>query len=146
MIRLLVIRYPGLPLMGLLLLAGCGALTKLSEVGRPPALSPSSDPTEVASYRPLTMPMPAAQIASPQVNALWRNGSRAFFKDQRAAAVGDILTVMVNISDTASLQNNTAANRKANESLGVPNLLGLEHAFPRLFGAANGGSLGSVRI
>jgi flagellar L-ring protein precursor FlgH len=124
-----------------LLLAGCGALTKLSEVGRPPMMTPSSDPTEAATYRPMTMPMPSPQIAAPQVNTLWRNGSRAFFKDQRAASVGDILTVMVNISDTANMQNNTDANRKANESMGVPNLLGLENAFPRLFGAANGNSL-----
>jgi flagellar L-ring protein precursor FlgH len=86
----------------------------------------------------MTMPMPTPQTAAPQANSLWRAGSRAFFKDQRAAQVGDILTVLVNIADAASLTNNTAANRKGNESLGLPNLLGLETtAIPRLLTGAN---------
>ena len=121
-----------------LLLAGCGNLQRLSEVGRPPAMTQPGDPTQEASWRPLTMPMPAPQTALPQANSLWRSGSRAFFKDQRAAQVGDILTVMVNIADAASLKNNTTANRKGSESLGLPNLLGLETtAIPRLLTGAN---------
>ena len=123
-------------------LAGCGNLQRLSEVGRPPAMTQPGDPTQEAGYRPLSMPMPAAQTAVPQANSLWRSGSRAFFKDQRAASVGDILTVMVNIADTATLKNATTANRKGNESLGLPNLLGLEAtAIPRLLSGANMESL-----
>ncbi|MCC6719729.1 MAG: flagellar basal body L-ring protein FlgH [Acetobacteraceae bacterium] len=119
--------------IALLALAGCGNLQRLSEVGRPPAMTQPGDPTQEASWRPLTMPMPTPQTAAPQANSLWRSGSRAFFKDQRAATVGDILTVLVNIADAASLKNNTTANRKGNESLGLPNLLGLEATvIPRL--------------
>ncbi len=120
------------------LLGGCGNLQRLSEVGRPPSMTQPTDPTQEASYRPMTMPMPAPQTAVPMANSLWRSGSRAFFKDQRAAQVGDILTVLVNIADTASLKNNTAASRKGNESLGLPNLLGLETtAIPRLLTGAD---------
>ncbi len=120
------------------LLGGCGNLQRLSEVGRPPSMTQPTDPTQEASYRPMTMPMPAPQTAVPMANSLWRSGSRAFFKDQRAAHVGDILTVLVNIADTASLKNNTAASRKGNESLGLPNLLGLETtAIPRLLTGAD---------
>ena len=120
------------------LLGGCGNLQRLSEVGRPPSMTQPADPTQEASYRPMTMPMPAPQTAVPMANSLWRSGSRAFFKDQRAAQVGDILTVLVNIADAASLKNNTAANRKGNESLGLPNLLGLETtAIPRLLTGAD---------
>jgi flagellar L-ring protein precursor FlgH len=106
------------------LLGGCGALSRLSEVGRPPAMTPSSDPTKEENYRPMTMPMPAPQAAPPQANSLWRNGSRAFFKDQRAAAVGDIVTVLVKITDAADMKNTTAANRSGNEGMGLPNLFG----------------------
>ena len=70
------------------LLGGCGSLQRLSEVGRAPEMTPSSDPTKDPTWRPMTMPMPTAQAAAPQANALWRPGSRAFFKDQRASQVG----------------------------------------------------------
>ncbi len=127
-----------------LALAGCGNLTRLSEIGRPPAMSAITDPTKEAGYRPLTMPMPALQTAAPQIGTLWRNGSRAFFKDQRAAAVGDILTVLVNIADTADLKNGTTASRNGSETMGLPNLFGLQAAVPHLLKGATASSLVSA--
>ena len=112
------------------LLGGCGSLQRLSEVGKPPAMTPTSDPTKDPAWRPLTMPMPAAQVAAPQANALWRPGSRAFFKDQRAAQVGDIVTVLISTTDSADVENNTATTRNGNETMGVPNMFGLEIADP----------------
>ena len=129
-------RYFGVLLVLPLSLSGCGTLTRLSEVGRPPEMTPSSDPTREPNYQPMTMPMPAGQVAAPQVGALWRAGSRAFFKDQRAAQVGDILTVLVNIADTADLKNNTAATRNSNEAMGLPNLFGLETIQPKALAGA----------
>ena len=78
--------------------------------------------------------MPRPQTEPAEANSLWRQGSRAFFKDQRAANVGDIVTVLVNITDNADLKNESSATRNGNESLGVPNLLGLERSVPRVFG------------
>lgn len=117
-----------------LLLPACGSLQRLSEVGRPPSMTPSSDPTADPAYRPITMPMPRPQTEPAEANSLWRQGSRAFFKDQRAANVGDIVTVLVKITDNADLKNESAATRNGNEALGVPNLLGLERSVPRVFG------------
>ena len=124
-----------------LLLTGCGVLGRLSEVGQPPEMSKSSDPTKEASYRPMTMPMPTPQTAAPQIGSLWRTGSRAFFKDQRAAQVGDLLTVLVNATDTADVKNATTASRTGAETMGVPNLLGLESALPHLLPGATASSL-----
>jgi flagellar L-ring protein precursor FlgH len=125
-----------------LLLSGCGALSKLSEIGRPPEMTPSSDPTKEASYRPMTMPMPAVQTATPQVGALWRSGSRAFFKDQRAALVGDILTVLVNITDAADIVDGTTATRTGSEAMGLPNLFGLEATvIPKLLAGSTASNL-----
>jgi flagellar L-ring protein precursor FlgH len=125
-------------------LASCGALTRLSEVGRPPSMTAITDPTTDAGYRPLTMPMPALQTAMPQSNALWRDGSRAFFKDQRAAQVGDIVTILVNITDTADLKNNTTASRTGSEAMGLPNLFGFEAAIPKVLAGATASSLVSA--
>ena len=124
-----------------LCLGACGNLTKLSEIGRPPAMSPITDPTKEAGYRPLSMPMPTLQVYEPQAGTLWRNGSRAFFKDQRAAGVGDILTVLVNITDTADLKNGTSATRSGNETLGLPHLLGVEALVPHLYAGATASNL-----
>jgi flagellar L-ring protein FlgH len=113
------------------LLSGCGALTRLSEVGRDPKMSPSGDPTQDPSYRPLTLPMPAREPPPTDANALWRSGSRAFFKDQRAAQVGDIVTVLVNMNDTANLKNVTSSDRTGLETAGLPNFFGLEKILPK---------------
>jgi flagellar L-ring protein FlgH len=76
------------------------------------------------------MPMPTPQPAVYNPNSLWRNGSRAFFKDQRAQQIGDILTVTVNITDTAQFANETQLNRTGtinediNNFFGKPKVLG----------------------
>ena len=123
-------------LLGVLCLPACGTLTRLSEVGRPPAMTPSGDPTADPSYRPISLPMPRPQYEVPEANSLWRTGSRAFFKDQRASAVGDILTILVNITDNADLSNQSTGSRTGDEALGVPNALGFESALPRILSRA----------
>lgn len=114
------------PLLMLLALSGCGILQQLSEVGRPPAMTPTADPTRAPGWRAVTMPMPAPRPVPHEEDSLWRAGSRAFFKDQRAARVGDLVTIVVTMNDAATLKNNTTATRTGSESLGVPNFFGLE--------------------
>ena len=134
------------PLLTLtLFLTGCEALSRVAEIGHQPALSPPADPTRDPSWRPLTMPMPAGQPAPPEANTLWRQGARAFFKDQRAAQVGDIVTVLVNITDTADLKNQTSTSRNGAEDMGVPNLFGLEAKIPKIFKDAGMASFWSAR-
>jgi flagellar L-ring protein precursor FlgH len=106
-------------------LSGCGSLTKLSELGKPPELSKSADPTKDPGYRPMTMPMPKQQEAPTEANSLWRSGSRAFFKDQRAAQVGDIVTIVVSMTDSAQLNNVTTLSRASTELAGAPGVAGL---------------------
>jgi flagellar L-ring protein precursor FlgH len=76
-----------------LMLGGCSSLERLKVLGDTPPLSGIENPTSQAGYKPVHMPMPMPQYATYNPNSLWRNGSRAFFKDQRAHQVGDILTV-----------------------------------------------------
>ena len=116
-------------LLTLLLLGGC---ERLSEVGRPPALAAMDSPTADPRWRPVSMPMPAPQEPTSGGNSLWRQGSRTFLRDQRAAAVGDLVTVLVSIDDEASLQNRTEREREGTDTLGLPRLLGLETSLTRL--------------
>ncbi len=117
-------------------LSGCNTLQRLSEIGRPPVMTATSDPTADPHWRPVSMPMPRAEAVPSEPASLWRNGSRAFFKDQRAAQVGDIVTVLVNTTDAANVQNATSATRTGAESEGLPNLFGLEASLPKLLGKA----------
>ena len=113
------------------LLCGCGALSRLSEIGRPPGMTRSSDPTKEDGWRPITMPMPKRENTPNEANALWRPGSRAFFKDQRAAQVGDIVTVLVTMNDSANLNNASSANRTGTETAGLPHFFGMEALLPK---------------
>jgi flagellar L-ring protein FlgH len=113
------------------LVCGCGSLSRLSDIGRPPEMTPTSNPTKEVKWRPVDMPMPARQAPSSEPNSLWRQGSRAFFKDQRAAQVGDVVTIVVSMNDTANMKNVTSADRTSKESMGMPNLFGLESLLPK---------------
>jgi flagellar L-ring protein FlgH len=106
------------------LAAGCSSIERLKTVGEQPTLSQINNPTTKTGYKPVQMPMPAPQPASYNPNSLWRNGSRAFFKDQRAHQVGDILTVKVKITDKATLENDTSRSRKNSEDSGVTDFIG----------------------
>lgn len=139
---LLVMRRAVLAALAASLLSGCAAFDRLKNIGEQPKLSAVENPTARPGYKPVQMPMPAAIPASYNPNSLWRNGSRAFFKDQRAHQIGDILTVKVNITDKANIANETQRSRTGNEDSGVTNFFGqsklpvLNSALPtRLFTA-----------
>ncbi len=119
------------PAMACLLLAGCGSLSRLSEVGRPPAMTPTADPTKDPTWRPVSMPMPAREPTPNEVNALWRSGSRAFFKDQRAAQVGDIVTILVAMNDTANMKNATTTARTSAETGSLAQFFGMQSLLPK---------------
>src|SRR5580700_8384543 len=104
--------------------SGCSTLEGLKTIGNPPPLSPVSDPTTQPGYTPVQMPMPTPTPATFNPNSLWRNGSRAFFKDQRAHQVGDILTVKVNINDTAQFQDQTQLAHTSTEDSAITNFIG----------------------
>lgn len=107
-------------------LTACGTADRLANVGRAPALSPIEDPTALPGYKPVRMPMPDAEPAAFASNSLWRQGSRAFFKDQRAARVGDLVTVRVRVTDRAQFENQTRRSRQNGENLGADALMGFE--------------------
>ena len=106
------------------LLTGCAAIDRIKQLGEPVALAPIDNPTAKPGYKPVQMPMPTPQPVTYNPNSLWRNGSRAFFNDQRAHIVGDILTVKVNINDTAQFQDQTQLSRTSTEDTEITNFIG----------------------
>ena len=103
-----------------LTLSGCGnMIDRLENVGKAPNLSAVEDPTAKPGYRPVSMPMPNPEPVAYAPNSLWSKGSRAFFKDQRARRIGDILTVTVTITDKAKIDNTTGRSRTESDSTSV---------------------------
>src|ERR1700721_2271331 len=105
---------------------GCSSIDRLSQIGEQPKLAAIENPTAQPGYKPVQMPMPKPETVSYNANSLWRNGSRAFFKDQRAARVGDLLTVTVNITDKANIANETQRSRTSKEDSGITDFIGAQ--------------------
>lgn len=106
--------------------SACETYQRLTQIGSTPQLTEIKNPQQDPNYRPVTLPMPKAEPDIRQANSLWRPGARAFFKDQRAAQTGDILTVVIDINDKAALTNTTNRSRTNKESSALNGLLGFE--------------------
>jgi flagellar L-ring protein precursor FlgH len=106
-----------------LMLGGCAGI---GDGIAPPQLTPIQNPATIAGSQRVSMPLPAPVTETAAPNSLWRTGARSFFNDQRAAKIGDILTVNIEIQDSAQLNNTTARSRTSNTEAGVQALLGLE--------------------
>lgn len=107
-------------------LSACNVTQRLADLGEAPKLSPIENPQAQKGYQPVALPMPTPEPSAKLANSLWRPGARAFFKDQRAARVGDIVTVVVNIADKATANNASNRARSTTETAGLTNLLGTE--------------------
>ena len=121
-----------LALAALAPLAACSTVREavvgpqLSQVGYPAALMPNDQ---------VVAPLGSARLPGPQpasANSLWRTGARAFFNDQRASRVGDILTVQIDIDDSAKTTNATQSSRTSGMKAGVPHFFGLESTLGKI--------------
>ena len=122
-------RIAALAIIALVPLSACSTVKEavsgpqLAPIGYPSALVPQ-DQTVLAAQT--TNPQPAS------ANSLWRTGARAFFVDQRASRTGDILTVQIDIDDSARTQNNSTTSRTASQTMGFPHLFGLESSIGKI--------------
>lgn len=108
-------------------LSGCNMINRLSQVGDAPALSTIENPANVVpGAQQVSIPMPSPVEVERSPSSLWRPGSRAFLKDQRASEVGDILTVIIEINDSAAISNRTNRSRTNAEDASATSFLGYE--------------------
>ncbi len=121
------IRFAAIALLSSSLVA-CNTLSKLSQLGEEPKISEIANPTHAPDYKPVSMPMPMPSKAKSTANSLWRIGSTAFLKDLRATQIGDIVTVVIEINDEASMENSSNRTRSTSEDLDIPGLAGFQGA------------------
>lgn len=107
-------------------LAACNTGQRLAEIGSEPRLATIENPKSAPDYKPVSLPLPEPELEVYSANSLWRSGSNSFFKDQRAKRVGDLLTVMIEIEDQATLSNTSSRARDNSEDAQLPALGGIE--------------------
>jgi flagellar L-ring protein precursor FlgH len=113
----------------LVLLAPLAACSTITEAVKGPELAPVGYPAQLT---PMTQQFANPQPQAASSNSLWRTGARTFFNDQRASKVGDILTVNIDIDDSATTKNQTGTSRTSSGSAGVSNFLGLESSLGKI--------------
>lgn len=106
-----------------LTLGGCAGIDAAIA---PPQLTPITNPATIAGSQRVSMPLPEPTYETQAANSLWRAGAKSFFNDQRASKIGDILTVNIEIQDSAQVNNSTARSRTSSTEDGISALLGLE--------------------
>jgi flagellar L-ring protein FlgH len=113
-------------------LLGLGACSTVTDTVMGPQMSAVAYPAALMPMRQEIQPMHENRPRAASANSLWRTGARAFFHDQRASKVGDILTVSVDIKDTADLSNETSTDRTSSYDGGVSALFGLESTIAKI--------------
>ena len=101
-------------------LAGCA--NDPSEIGREPVLTPVGAGVQMQTERHAL-----SALATPDV-PVWSGRRGDLFRDQRAARIGDLLTINISINDRASIGNNSGRSRDAsvkNSFDAVASLFGL---------------------
>jgi flagellar L-ring protein precursor FlgH len=131
---------PGLHILLLIIsfafLSGCsGLLSKLKNAGNPPELSQIKVISSQTDYQDEAEAKRQndKQQYTQKTNSLWQPNATTFFRDSRAWKVGDILKIVVQIQDSASLNNNTKNSRRTQLNSSLKNLWGKEDVIAQLF-------------
>lgn len=112
------------PLILLVAVAACNR----APIGRAPDFSPpESSPERRAMLAPSVPYMTELPSQPPPLApaSLWTGDRGSLLGDRRAMQQGDILTVVIEIDDSAAISNASDRSRSGSESMAVPNLLGL---------------------
>ncbi len=110
------------------LTACSNTMDRLSSVGQEPEFKPVQLKEDSDKLKYVSVPMPEPRVQEPKVaNSLWESHRKGFFKDQRARAIGDILTVVIEIKDEAEITNETERTRSNSETDNFNSLLGAEN-------------------
>lgn len=106
----------------ILTLAGCA---KLDQVGRAPDFAPFAETDQYYALHSAELPEDVAAGTPSDHSSLWSGGTDALFGDRRAAHRGDILTVVIEIDDSAAISNSTGRNRSGKQSGGLGQFFGI---------------------
>lgn len=109
-------------LVGLALLGACA---RMDHLGKPPTMTPTAETPEHVAMLWQGLPTEVQNQRAVDGSSLWSGSQNSLLGDRRAINKGDILTVVIEIDETAEISNGTSRSRSSSETLGMPQLLGL---------------------
>lgn len=102
------------------------ACSRLGQVGQLPEFTPPQSTPEATAMITYGIQNDfTATVPQDGTPSLWTGDRGSLLGDRRAVQRGDILTVVIEIDDSASISNSTDRSRSGSESLSIPNLFGL---------------------
>lgn len=102
-----------------------GACSRIENVGQAPSLNPANNGDEHFAMMRVPIPQKSEVRKNYEGSSLWRSGRTSLLGNQRAQQVGDIITVVVEIDESAEISNSSSRSRSGSESLGIPSLFGI---------------------
>ena len=121
-----------IPLLLVLILA-TAACARLEDVGKVPAFTPIDQSAEAQAMRaPLPLDGAVSLSRGQQTASLWSGARGSLLGDRRAERRGDILTVVIEIDESAEISNASSRSRNGSESLSVPSLVGIPQIVDRV--------------
>ena len=114
--------------LAILLLAACNG--GLNDIGAAPTMTAIGHNQNYAAGidgQHLAVARAPQQVRRPDYadGSLWASGPSSLFGDRRARNLGDIMTIVIEISDEASISNSSNRARSGSDNLSIPNFLGL---------------------
>lgn len=101
---------------------GCG---RADHIGKPPSFS---EPSETVEHQAMVNPGLPVRIEEKRLvdrASLWSGTQQSLLGDRRAVKRGDILTVVIEIDESAQISNQSDRSRSSSDNLSVPGLAGI---------------------
>ncbi|MGQ0564894.1 MAG: flagellar basal body L-ring protein FlgH [Gemmobacter sp.] len=105
-----------------LLFSACG---KLGQVGKAPDFTPLEGSNQHQAVYSRTLPLSTEGDGPGEASSLWSADTGSLFGDRRAAQRGDILTVVIEIDDSAEFTSQSDRSRTGSQTMGIPSLFGI---------------------
>jgi len=115
-------------LFSLLFLAACA---RMDQVGRAPDFSPLEGSYQHHAMYSTPMQENVEPDGPTDASSLWTAGRSSLFGDRRATRSGDILTVVIEIDDSAEIKNTSGRSRSGSDKMAIGSLFGVPERLNR---------------
>ncbi len=112
-----------------IILFALSACSRFEGIGQPPVIEPPQASSDFEAMVTFGLPRDIEERPEPVASgsSLWTGDRDSLLGDRRSALRGDILTVVIEINDSAQITNSTDRSRNGSENSSVDALVGAEN-------------------